>query len=120
MKVHEAVASAFVKEGTSVVFGLLGDGQVGWWSSMAKYPQVKIVDVREEGAALTMAEGWAMTTGKVGVASSTHGPGLTRMFTSLITATRSHTPIVVYTSRTAFNNPHSSQDLDQSKVVEAT
>ena len=120
MKVDAAVASAFVKEGTSVVFGLLGDGQVGWWSSIAKYPEVKIVDVRDEGAALTMAEGWAMTTKRVGVASCTHGPGLTRMFTSLITATRSHTPVVVYTSKTAFNNDHNSQVLNQDRVVSAT
>ena len=60
MKVYDAVANAFIKEGTTTIFGLLGDGQVGWWSSIAKHPQISIVDVREEGAALTMAEGWAM------------------------------------------------------------
>lgn len=120
MKVYDAVASAFVKEGTTALFGLLGDGQVGWWSSIAKYPEVKIIDVRDEGAALTMAEGWAMTTKRIGVASCTQGPGLTRMFTSLITATRSHTPIVVYTSKTAFNNDSNAQVLDQDRVVSAT
>ena len=92
MKVYDAMANAFIKEGTSVLFGLLGDGQMTWWSAMAKYPQLQIIDVRDEGCAVTMAEGYAMATGKVGVASATQGPGLTRMTTSLIVAARSHTP----------------------------
>ena len=120
MKVDDVVASAFVKEGGTTIFGLLGDGQVGWWAAIAKYPQVKIIDARDEGAALTMAEGWAITTKKVGVASCTHGPGLARMFTSLITATRSHTPVVVYTSKTALNNEAHVQFLDQERMVNAT
>lgn len=120
MKVYEAVANAFIKEGTTTVFGLLGDGQMTWWSEMAKHPGVKIVDARDEGAAVSMAEGWAMVTGKVGVASATQGPGLARMTTSLIVATRSRTPVVVYTSRTAANNEHTAQYLNQDALVTAT
>ncbi len=120
MKVYEAVANAFIKEGTTVIFGLLGDSQIPWWSTMSKHPDVKIIDVREEGAALAMAEGWAMASGRIGVCSPTHGPGLARMTTSLITATRSHTPVVVFTSRTPLNNAHASQRLDQERLVSAT
>jgi acetolactate synthase I/II/III large subunit len=120
MKVYEAVANAFIKEGTTTLFGLLGDGQMTWWSEMAKRPGLKIVDVRDEGAAVTMAEGWAMATGKVGVCSSTQGPGLARMTTALIVATRSHTPVVVYTSKTALNNDHVIQYLNQDQLVTAT
>jgi thiamine pyrophosphate-dependent acetolactate synthase large subunit-like protein len=120
MKVYEAMANAFIKEGTTTLFGLLGDGQMTWWSAIAKYPNLKIVDVRDEGCAVTMAEGYAMATGKVGVASSTQGPGLARMTTSLIVAARSHTPIVVYTSKTALNNDHLVQYLNQDQLVTAT
>jgi hypothetical protein len=35
MKVYDAVANAFVKEGATTVFGLLGDGQLTWWAAMA-------------------------------------------------------------------------------------
>src|SRR5919205_4505957 len=120
MKVYEAMANAFVKEGTTTLFGLLGDGQMTWWSAMAKYPELKIVDVRDEGAAVSMAEGWAMATGEVGVASATQGPGLARMTTALIVATRSRTPLVVYTSKTALNNDHLVQYLNQDQLVSAT
>src|SRR5215212_7038460 len=120
MKVYEAMANAFIKEGTTTLFGLLGDGQMTWWSAMAKYPELKIIDVRDEGSADTMAEGWAMATGKVGVCSATQGPGLARMTTALIVATRSHTPVVVYTSKTALNNEHLVQHLNQDQLVTAT
>jgi acetolactate synthase I/II/III large subunit len=120
MKVYEAMANAFMKEGTTTVFGLLGDGQMTWWSAMAKQPGLKIVDVRDEGAAVSMAEGWSMATGRIGVASATQGPGLARMTTALIVAARSHTPLVVYTSKTALNNEHTAQSLNQDALVTAT
>jgi thiamine pyrophosphate-dependent acetolactate synthase large subunit-like protein len=120
MKVYEAMANAFVKEGTTTLFGLLGDGQMTWWSAIAKHPGLKIVDVRDEGAAVTMAEGWTMATGEVGVASATQGPGLARMTTALIVATRSQTPLVVYTSKTSLNNEHVAQYLNQDQLVTAT
>ena len=120
MKVYEAMANAFIKEGTTTLFGLLGDGQMTWWSAIAKYPQLKIVDVRDEGCAVTMAEGWSLATGKVGVASATQGPGLARMTTALIVAARARTPVVVYTSKTALNNEHLVQYLNQDQLVTAT
>ncbi len=120
MKVYDAMANAFIKEGTTTLFGLLGDGQMTWWSAMSKYPELKIVDVRDEGCAVTMAEGWALATGKVGVASATQGPGLARMTTSLIVAARGRTPLVVYTSRTASNNEHLVQYMNQDQLVTAT
>jgi thiamine pyrophosphate-dependent acetolactate synthase large subunit-like protein len=119
MKVYQAMANAFMKEGTTTLFGLLGDGQMTWWAAMAQQPNLKIVDVRDEGCAVTMAEGYAMATGKIGVASSTQGPGLARMTTSLLVAARSHTPLVVYTSKTAANNEFNVQHLNQDKLVSA-
>ena len=119
MKVYQAMANAFMKEGTTTLFGLLGDGQMTWWAAMAQQPNLKIVDVRDEGCAVTMAEGYAMATGQVGVASSTQGPGLARMTTSLLVAARSHTPLVVYTSKTPANNEFNVQYLNQDKLVAA-
>ena len=120
MKVYEAAAHAFVKEGTSAVFGLLGDGNMSWSSAISKYPGVRIIDARHEGAALSMAEGWARATGKVGVCSVTHGPGVSRMTTSLIAATRSRVPVVAYASRTVFHNERINQCIDQQRLVGAT
>jgi len=120
MKVYQAMANAFVKEGTTTVFGLLGDAQLPWWAAMSMHPGVSIVDARHEGAALTMAEGWARITGRVGVCSVTQGPGVSHLASSLITATRSHTPVVIYTSQTTFNDGHALQYLDTERFVNVT
>jgi thiamine pyrophosphate-dependent acetolactate synthase large subunit-like protein len=120
MKVYEAVADAFIREGTTTVFGVLGDGQLPWWDAMSKRPGIEIIDARDEGGSLSMAEGWARATGKVGVCSVTHGPGVARLTNSLITISRSHIPVVVYTSKTPFNNDTASQYLDQDRLVSAT
>ncbi len=117
MKVYEAVANAFIREGTTTIFGLLGDGQLSWSTVLAKHAGIRIVDARNEDAALTMAEGWARVSGKTGVCSVTHGPGLSRATTSLITASRARTPIVVFTSRAPEDNL---QHLNQERLVSAT
>ena len=120
MKVYDAVASAFVKEGATTVFGLLGDGQLTWWSSMVKHPGVRMIDAREEGSGLAMAEGYARASGKVGVCSVTHGPGLARCSLSLIAAARSRTPIVVHTATTSWNDERETQHLNQDRFVAAS
>jgi acetolactate synthase I/II/III large subunit len=123
MKVYQAVANAFVKEGATAVFGLMGDGNMSWAAVMSAMPTtagVRMIDVRDEGAALSMAEGWARATGKVGVCNVTHGPGITRMTTSLVAATKARVPVVVYTSRTHFNNEWQNQSLNQDRLVTAT
>ena len=119
MKVYQAVANAFVKEGATTIFGLLGDGQLTWWASMAKHPEVRLIDAREEGSGLAMAEGWARASGQVGACSVTHGPGLARLALSLIAAARSHTPIVVHTATTSFNDEREIQYLNQDRFVTA-
>jgi thiamine pyrophosphate-dependent acetolactate synthase large subunit-like protein len=120
MKVYDAVANAFIKEGGTTVFGLLGDGQLRWWSSMVKHKGAKLIDVREEGQALAMADGWARASGKVGVCSVTHGPGLARLSLSLISAARARTPIVVHTATTTFNDEGETQYLNQDRFVAAS
>ncbi|HUF79760.1 MAG TPA: thiamine pyrophosphate-binding protein [Burkholderiales bacterium] len=120
MKVYDAVANAFVKEGATTIFGLLGDGQLTWWASMAKHPEVRLIDAREEGAGLAMAEGYARASGQVGVCSVTHGPGLARLSLSLIAAARSRTPIVVHTATTTFNDERETQYLNQDRFVAAS
>lgn len=120
MKVYQAVANAFVKEGATTIFGLMGDGNMSWAAAMSAMPGVRMIDVCDEGAALSMAEGWARATGNVGVCNVTHGPGITRMATSLVASTKARVPVVIYTSRTHFNNEWQNQSLNQDRLVTAT
>lgn len=58
MKVYEALAEAFVKEGTSDVFGMMGDANMHWMAALADRG-VQLYEVRHEGSGLGMADGWA-------------------------------------------------------------
>ena len=50
---------------------------------------------RHEGAAISMADGYARVSGEVGVCSVHQGPGLTNTITGLTEAAKSHTPVLV-------------------------
>lgn len=96
VEVHEVLADAFANEGVEVVFGLMGDGNKLWLVDMAARPGIRLVHARHEGAALAMADGYARTTGKVGVCAVTYGPGITQLATSLMVAAKHGTPLVVF------------------------
>ncbi len=49
MKVYEALAGAFVHEGTTDVFGMMGDGNMYWMNDLARRG-VNLYEVRHEGS----------------------------------------------------------------------
>ena len=120
MKVSDALASAFVKEGVTTVFGLMGNGNMYWWYALDQHPDVAIYETRHEGTALTMAEGWARATGQPGICTVTQGPGLSQLATALIVAARAKVPMVVFAGDTALNDPDGVQQLDQARFAAAT
>ena len=48
MKVYEALAEAFVAEGTSDVFGMMGDANMHWMNALVQRG-VRLYEVRHEG-----------------------------------------------------------------------
>jgi thiamine pyrophosphate-dependent acetolactate synthase large subunit-like protein len=120
MKVYEALANAFVKEGVTTIFGLMGNGNMYWWHTLDQHPDVTVHETRHEGTALTMAEGWARAKGQPGICTVTQGPGLTQLGTSLTVAVRAKVPMVVFAGDTALSEHDSVQQLDQQKFVDAT
>src|SRR5687767_8369226 len=95
MKVYERLAEAFKAEGTSAVFGIMGDANMYWYSALDKMG-VQLIEVRHEGAGLGMADGWARSTHTPGVASTTCGPGTTQLATAFVVAARAESPLVAF------------------------
>ena len=62
MKVYQRLASAFKAEGTTHLFGIMGDGNMYWMHELDKLGGVQMLEVRHEGAGLGMADGWARVT----------------------------------------------------------
>ncbi len=120
MKAYEAIAQSLILEGVTDFFGLMGDGNMWLWGSLCRDSTIKAYSARHESMAVSMADGYARTTGKVGVAMVTCGPGLTQCGTSLIAAYRGRTPIVVIAGEIAQGAKNSLQSMDQRRFAEAS
>ena len=71
----QAVVRALRAEGVEVVFGLPGVQIMHIYDGFFDTPDVRLITVRHEQAAAFMADGYARTTGKPGVALVVPGPG---------------------------------------------
>ncbi len=118
MKVYERLAQAFVAEGTTAVFGMMGDGNMYWMEALDALG-VKEYEVRHEGAGLGMADGWARATHEPGVCTATCGPGVTQLATALVTAARASSPLVAFVGESPSTDPEYIQAFDQERFAQA-
>jgi thiamine pyrophosphate-dependent acetolactate synthase large subunit-like protein len=118
VKVYQALAEAFTREGTSDVFAMMGDANMHWMNAMAQRG-VRLYEVRHEGSGLGMADGWARTTGQPGVLSATSGPGVSQLATSMVCAARAHTPLIAFCGETPLGDESAVQYLDQRRFAAA-
>jgi len=119
MKVYEAVAQSLIAEGVTDFFGLMGDGNMWLWGALCRDPKVRGFSARHESMAVSMADGYARTTGKVGVAMVACGPGITQCGTSLIAAYRGKTPVVLVAGEIQPGSKNRTQSMDQRRFVES-
>lgn len=118
MKVYEAMADAFVAEGCSDVFGMMGDANMHWMNAMHRRG-ARLYEVRHEGSGLGMADGWARGAGRPGVVTATSGPGTSQLATSMIAASRARTPLIAMCGEVARGDVAAVQYLDQRQFAAA-
>jgi len=92
--VAEWIAEFIVARGAERVYGLQGGHIQPIWDQLAQR-KVRIVDVRDEGAAVHMAHCHAVLTGEVGIAFATAGPGVTNCVTAIANAMLERVPVVL-------------------------
>ena len=114
----DAVADAFAAEDVDTFFALMGNGNLQGVVALSRV--ARAVHVRHEHAAVTMAEGYARATGRVGVATVTNGPGFTQIMTALTVAARASLPLVILAGDSPLDLPWSLQAVDQSLLTLAT
>jgi len=85
-------------EGVEVIFGVPGGAILPAYDPLLDSPIRHILARHEQGAG-HMAEGYAMATGRVGVAMATSGPGATNLVTPLQNAKMDSTPLVAVTGQ---------------------
>ena len=95
----QVVIQALVDQGVDVVFGYPGGAVLPLYDALFQQDRVRHILVRHEQAAVHAAEGYARSTGKVGVVLVTSGPGATNTVTGLTDALMDSVPIVCLTGQ---------------------
>ena len=92
--VAEIVVDFLIARGVDRVFGLQGGHIQPIWDQLGQRG-VRIVDVRDEGAAVHMAHAHAALGGGVGIAMVTAGPGVTNCVTAMANAQLERVPVLL-------------------------
>ena len=104
----EMLLRSLVLEGVDCVFGYPGGAVLYIYDAMYGFSDFKHLLTRHEQGAIHAADGYARSTGKVGVCIATSGPGATNLVTGIATAYMDSVPLVVITG----NVPTSAMGTD--------
>ncbi|MDP7538893.1 MAG: thiamine pyrophosphate-binding protein [Alphaproteobacteria bacterium] len=112
------IAHTLRARGVKRVFALCGGHIMPIWMRLDA-EDIAIVDVRDERAAVHMAQAHAELTGEIGVALATAGPGLTNAMTGIANAHVSRAPVLVISGipPKAQENRGALQDIDHTQLV---
>lgn len=96
------VIESLLSEGVETVFGYPGGAIMPVYDALYDYKdRLKHILVRHEQGAIHAAQGYARTSGDVGVCFATSGPGATNLITGLADAMIDSTPVVCITGQVA-------------------
>lgn len=95
----EMVIKSLVDQGVEVIFGYPGGAVLPIYDALFQQNNIEHILVRQEGGAVHAAEGYARSTGKIGVVLVTSGPGATNAVTGLTDALMDSIPIVCLTGQ---------------------
>jgi acetolactate synthase-1/2/3 large subunit len=95
-----ALLEALITEGTDVIFGYPGGAIMPIYDALYDYKEkLNHILVRHEQGGIHAGQGFARTSGKVGVVFATSGPGATNLVTGLADAMIDSTPLVCITGQ---------------------
>ncbi len=95
----QILLKALVDQGVTVIFGYPGGAVLPIYDALYEQNALRHILVRQEAGAVHAAEGYARSTGKVGVVLVTSGPGATNAVTGLTDALMDSIPIVCITGQ---------------------
>ncbi len=91
----QLLVKALREEGVRHLFGFPGGVVIPIFDALYSAPDIKVILTRHEQGAVHAADGYARSTGRVGVCLVTSGPGATNTVTGLATANFDSVPLVV-------------------------
>jgi acetolactate synthase-1/2/3 large subunit len=114
----DLIARLLKRRGVTRIFALCGGHIMPMWMRLDA-AGISIVDVRDERAAVHMAQAHAELTGELGVALVTAGPGLTNAITGIANANVSRAPVLILSGTTPRlqENRGGLQDMDHTQLL---
>jgi thiamine pyrophosphate-dependent acetolactate synthase large subunit-like protein len=95
----QLLVESLAQHGVNVIFGMPGAHTAAIYDALYKHPKVQHILVRHEQSAAFMADGYARTTGRIGVCCVTTGPGVTNAATGLAVAHFDSVPVLLISSQ---------------------
>jgi thiamine pyrophosphate-dependent acetolactate synthase large subunit-like protein len=120
VKAHVAIAMGLTDLGVDTMFGLIGDANLYMVDSFIRDFGGKYVSAANEAGTVLMALGYAQVSGRVGVATVTHGPALTNTLSALVEGVKSSVPIVLLAGDTPVEDREHLQKINQRELIMAT
>ncbi len=103
IKGAELFVKALKEEGVDKLFGYPGGYAIDLFDALYDQEDIEIILMRHEQALAHAADGYARSTGKVGVCLVTSGPGATNLVTGIATANYDSVPMVCFTGQVPTN-----------------
>ncbi len=113
IKVSDYITKILVKNRITHVFGMSGGAAVHMFDSISKNKKINIISMTNEQFAAMAADGYARTTGRLGVAISTSGPGATNLLTGTCCSFYDSIPTLMITGQVSTNRQKQSKHLRQ-------
>jgi acetolactate synthase I/II/III large subunit len=121
VKVLEALAAAIAAEGIDHVFAVMGDANQDMIVELCEKQGLKYVHAHHETSAVGMADGYSRFSGKIGLATTTQGPGYTNATTSLVLARLHRSPVLMLAGHASLRDPYNPQGaVDQHALAKLT
>ena len=107
------LADRLSQYGVTAVFGMSGGAAVHMFDSFSRHPKVHLVPTTHEQAAAMAADGFSRTSGRIGVAISTSGPGATNLLTGVCCSFYDSVPTLILTGQVATHRLKGSRGVRQ-------
>src|SRR5260221_8666402 len=101
MKLSDYVIDFLAKRGTTHAFGISGGAAVHLFESVARNPNMDYICSQHEQSAAISADGYSRSTGRMGVAITTSGPGATNLLTGVCCSYYDSVPTLMITGQVA-------------------
>lgn len=95
----EALMEVLKQEGVDMLFGYPGGYDIDIFDALYEQDDIEVILPRHEQGLIHAADGYARSTGKVGVCLVTSGPGATNLVTGIATANFDSIPLVCFTGQ---------------------